>query len=45
MIDLPRWAGRTMIAIYVWGFISAVIIMGLMMVQWVREWLRRRGGW
>lgn len=47
MIDLPlpRWAARIVLSIYGVGFVSAMVIMVALLVQWISEWLRRRGGW
>ena len=42
---LPRWAARAVLAAWGWGFISAVVILVLLVVQHVKEWLRDRGGW
>lgn len=47
MLDLlpPRWAARIVLAVYIWGFISAVVILGMLVGWRVRRWLERRGGW
>jgi len=42
---LPRWAARAVLAAWAWGFVSAVIILVLLVSQRVKEWLKEKGGW
>ena len=43
--DGPRWAGRIMLAVYIVGLVSAMIMMIKLVVQKVWTWLREKGGW
>lgn len=47
MIDLPlpRWAARIVLAVYGIGFISAVVIMMMLLGQRVALWVKEKGGW
>lgn len=47
VIDPPttRWAGRTVLLVYLWGFISAVVVMGMLLGQRLVRWCREKGGW
>lgn len=45
MIDLPlpRWAARIVLAVYGIGFVSAVVIMVMLLGQRIGNWLREKG--
>lgn len=42
---LPRWAARVVIGAWAWGFISAVVILALLVWERVKEWVKEKGGW
>lgn len=47
MFDTPtqRWAARLVLFIYLWGFLTAVFVMGGLLVQRVWGWMKEKGGW